>query len=273
MRSVLKGKRVCLGELVSSDRSMTSYATDSRCCLAGIDVFVIAGGLGTRIRPVLGDVPKLLAPISGRPYLSYLLDWLQRFGAARVVLGLGHQAQPVIDFLGADSRWQRVISVETVIEPHPLGTAGAIRFARQNLRSDPVLVLNGDSFADVDLCKFVEFHRQARPAVTLLCAEVEDASRYGRVEVDGRRRIKGFVEKDPHFHGGSLVSAGVYLFSATVLDEIAGGKASSLEHEVFANAPPGSLAAFSGKFPFIDIGTPESLAAAVNVIGNHASTG
>jgi NDP-sugar pyrophosphorylase family protein len=165
------------------------------------------------------------------------------------------------------------LSVETVTEPQPLGTAGAIRFARQHLRSNPVLILNGDSFADADLCEFVEYHREAQPAVTLLCAEVEEASRYGRVEVDGRGRIKGFVEKDQHFHGSSLVSAGVYLFSAAALDEIAAGNASSLEREVFAGAPTGSLAAFAGKFPFIDIGTPESLAAAVNIIGNHVPAG
>ena len=155
----------------------------------------------------------------------------------------------------------------TVTEPRPLGTAGAIRFARPNLRTDPVLVMNGDSFADADLCAFVAHHRRARAKATLLCAEVDDAGRYGRVELDGKGRIRGFIEKDPDFHGRSAVSAGVYLFSAALLDEIAAGSAVSLEHDVFGRAPAGSLDAFAGRFAFIDIGTPESLKLAARVFG------
>jgi mannose-1-phosphate guanylyltransferase len=239
-------------------------------CLEDIDVFVIAGGLGTRIAPVLGQVPKLLAPISGRPYLAYLLDWLRHFGAARVVLGLGHQAQAVVDYLKDEMPSHRDLVVETVIEPLPLGTAGAVRFARARLRTDPVLVMNGDSFVDANLCQFVEGHRRMKAKATLLCAEVDDAGRYGRVELDNAGRISGFVEKDPGFHGTSPVNAGVYLFSAALLDEIAAGSARSLEHDVFALAPWGSLAAHAGRFAFIDIGTPQSLARAGDVIGSVA---
>jgi NDP-sugar pyrophosphorylase family protein len=130
--------------------------------------------------------------------------------------------------------------------------------------------MNGDSFAEVDLCEFVKHHRDAKANATLLCAEVEDAGRYGRVELDKTGRIRGFIEKDPDFHGISPVSAGVYLFSAALLDEIAAGKASSLEREVFACAPAGSLDAFAGRFAFIDIGTPESLALAEHIIGSTA---
>jgi NDP-sugar pyrophosphorylase family protein len=147
----------------------------------------------------------------------------------------------------------------TVTEPRPLGTAGAIRFARPNLHTDPVLVMNGDSFADADLCAFVAHHRRAGAKATLLCAEVDDAGRYGRIELDGEGRIRGFIEKDRNFHGRCAVSAGVYLFSAALLDEIAAGSLTSLEHDVFGRAPSGSLAAFAGRFAFIDIGTPESL--------------
>ena len=154
-------------------------------CLATLDVLVIAGGLGTRIQSALGDTPKLLAPIGGRPYLAYLLDWLRHFGAKRIVLGLGHRAQAVIDFLERNKSSYDDLTVVTVIEPEPLGTAGAIRFARPNLRTDPVLVMNGDSFADADLCAFVAHHRRVSAKATLLCAEVDDAGRYGRVELDG----------------------------------------------------------------------------------------
>ena len=255
---------------MNSDGSVALNATNHGRCLQHLDVFVIAGGLGTRIEPVLGNVPKLLAPISGRPYLACLLDWLRRFGAARVVLGLGHQARAVVDFLKRDTASLSDLAVEAVIEPRPLGTAGAVRFARRNLRTDPVLVMNGDSFADADLCKFLEHHRGMRAKATLLCAEVDDAGRYGRVELDQAGLIQGFVEKDAAFHGSSPVSAGVYLFSAALLDEIAAGNATSLERDVFARAPAGSLAAFTGRFAFIDIGTPQSLALAGKVIGSDA---
>ena len=239
----------------------------SQQCLAALDVLVIAGGLGTRIQPALGDTPKLLAPILGQPYLAYLLDWLRRFGAKRIVLGLGHRAQAVVDFLDRNKSAYGDLTVETVTEPRPLGTAGAIRFARPNLHTDPVLVMNGDSFADVDLCAFLAHHRRAAAKATLLCAEVDDAGRYGRIERDREGRIRGFIEKDPGFHGRSIVSAGIYLFSAALLDEIAAGSATSLEHDVFGRAAAGALAAFTGPFAFVDIGTPESLKLAERVFG------
>lgn len=232
-------------------------------CLDALDIFVLAGGLGTRIRPVLGDLPKILAPILGRPYLAHLLDWLERFGARRVVLGLGHRAQAVIDYL--DARPAGRIEVATVIEPSPLGTAGAIRFARGALRSDPVLIVNGDSFTDADLCAFVDRHNAAKTCGSVLCVEVDDAGRYGRVELDQSDRIGGFIEKDTNFHGTALISTGVYLLSADLLDDIAAGDAASIERDVFERLPSGSLAAFAGRFRFIDIGTPGSLAQAASV--------
>ncbi len=204
-----------------------SVSTRGRC-LEALDIFVLAGGLGTRIRPVLGELPKILAPILGRPYLAYLLDWLERFGARRVVLGLGYRAQAVIEYLEG-AKLSTPIEVTLVVEPSPLGTAGAIRFARGALRSDPVLVMNGDSFTDADLCAFVERHRAAKTIGTMLCAEVDDAGRYGRVELDQRGRIGGFIEKDANFHGTALISTGVYLLSADLHDDIAAGDAASIE--------------------------------------------
>jgi NDP-sugar pyrophosphorylase family protein len=223
-------------------------------------VFVLAGGLGTRIRPVLGDIPKLLAPVRGGTYLDGLFDWLRGFGARRIVLGLGHQAQAVVDYLSEHP--SEGLTVETVIEPRPLGTAGAIRFARAQLHSDPVMVLNGDSMADADLCAFLENHRTRGARGSVLCAEVDDAARYGRVLIDGNSMIDGFAEKDPAFGERALVNAGVYLMSAALLDEIAAGTAVSLEREIFERLPKNSLAAFNGCKNFIDIGTPESLALA-----------
>lgn len=235
-------------------------------CLESLDILVLAGGLGTRLQPVLGDVPKLLAPIAGRPYVAYLIDWLRSGGARRIVFGLGHRASAIIDCL----RRQPLSDIEivTVVEPRPLGTAGAIRFARTELRSDPVLTVNGDSFVDANLCAFVDRHRTAGALGSIVCTELDDAGRYGRVQLDRDGHVDRFIEKDASFHGPALVSVGLYLLSANLLDDIAAGTATSLEHDVFERLPPGSLAALTGRFAFIDIGTPDSLSLAGRFFGS-----
>ncbi len=233
-------------------------------CLEALDVLVLAGGLGTRAAAALGDTPKLLAPIAGRPYLAYLLDWLGRFGARRIVLGLGHLAGAVQFYLARTPT--PGFEIVPVVEPRPLGTAGAVRFARGALRTDPVLVMNGDNLVDADLCALLLRHRGCRALGTILCTEVEDAGRYGRIALDRDGRIERFVEKDSAFRGAATISAGVYALSARLLDEIAAGSARSLEEEVFEHLPAGTLAALSGRYRFIDIGTPDSLARAAEVL-------
>ena len=229
---------------------------------------MLAGGLGTRIRSVLGELPKVLAPIGGEPYLAHLLAWLRHFGATRVVLGLGHRSDAVIAHLTEHAPSD--IAIETIVEPRPLGTAVAIRFARPSLRSDPALVVNGDSFADADLCAMIERHHISGARGTMLCAKVANAGRYGRVEIDAHAFIRGFVEKDPTFHGTALINAGISALSAALLDEIAAGVAALLERDVFEHLPPGTLAAFITEGNFIDIGTPESLAVAGQIISARA---
>ena len=236
--------------------------------LADTDIVVLAGGLGTRIRPVLGDVPKLLAPIGKRTYLDYLLDWLQGFGAGRVILSLGHQAQQIIDYTAGHPR--SGLSVEAVVEPQPLGTAGALRLVRPHVKTETALVMNGDSWTGADLGALKAAHETAGAPATLLCVHVDDAGRYGRIEVDASGRIRAFQEKNPDA-GPGLINAGVYAFAAEawkILEDTAGP---SLERDVFQALPPSTLAAYdAGNVPFIDIGTPESLAQAAAVIGENA---
>jgi mannose-1-phosphate guanylyltransferase len=253
-------------KMTGTDLGVSSTASN---CLSAVDVLVLAGGLGTRIRTVLGETPKLLAPIGGRTYLDYLLDWLARFGPRRVVLGLGYRAEAIAAHLAR--REHKTPAIEILVEPQPLGTAGAIRFARPALASDPALIVNGDSFGDVDLCKFYDYHRGQGKAGTMLCTLVDDAGRYGRVQLDEHGKvIIGFIEKDPTFHGRALINAGMYFLSASLLDAIAAGDATSLEKDVFERLSPTSLAAFTECANFIDIGTPESLAQADRVFGASA---
>lgn len=237
--------------------------------LSGIDVAVLAGGLGTRIRAVLGDVPKVLAPIGDRPFLDHLLDWLKGHGARRVVLCLGHLADKVEAHLRQHP--PTGIEVVCVVEPEPMGTAGAVRFAYPHLTSDPVFVLNGDTFVDADMAVFVDAYRRSAVGLAILAAEVPSIARFGSLDVDPQGFVRRFVEKDETVDRPGLISAGMYLFSRERLDALAAAEGSSLERDFLQTAPPGAVAAaiFSGRF--IDIGTPDSLAGADKVILSGAS--
>lgn len=235
--------------------------------LGGIDAAVLAGGLGTRIRSVLGDTPKVLAPVAGRPFLGHLLDRLASAGVRRTVLCLGHLADRVEAWLDREEV-RHGMEIVRLVEPSPLGTAGAIAFARPQLRTDPVLVMNGDTFVDADLASFVASHARSGAAASVLCVAVQDASRYGRVDVGLDGRVLRFREKQP---GSGIVNAGVYLFSAGFLDGIAAEKAVSLERDILERAPPGALNAYATRARFIDIGTPESLAAAAHVLSGDGA--
>lgn len=231
--------------------------------LRGIDILILAGGLGTRLRGVLGDTPKVLAAIDGRPYLDWALDWLKQQGAGHVVLSLGHLAGAVATWAGA--RPHAGLDLQWRVEPSPMGTAGAVRYCRDLLTSHQVLVMNGDSFIAADLSAFAAAHAASGAEAMLLCVHVPDAARYGVIDTDGAGRITAFREKDATRPGGGLVSAGVYMLSQAFLDRLMAMPGPSIEHDIFARLPPGTLAAHVIEGAFIDIGTPESLAEAATV--------
>jgi NDP-sugar pyrophosphorylase family protein len=227
--------------------------------LDNVDVVVLAGGLGTRLSSVLTETPKILAPIAGRPFLDHLLDWLVGQGARRVVLALGSRAGAVLRYL--ETHPFPSLEILTVVEPHPLGTAGAIGFALPCLGSDPVLVVNGDTLVNANLAEFVVSHRRDGATASVLCARVSDAQRYGSVEMDSAGRIVRFWEKNSTA-ASSWVNAGVYLFNRNILNAIAKTGRGSLERDFLEAMPPGAIHAFTSPGSFLDIGTPESFARA-----------
>jgi NDP-sugar pyrophosphorylase family protein len=236
---------------------MCSIVPPTSSCLADIDVLILAGGLGTRLAGVLPGTPKVLAPVGDKVFLDLLLAQLRRFGARRVILSLGHLA-PVVEAHVA------ALGIETVVEPEPRGTAGAIRFARPHLRSQTVVIVNGDSLIDADLCRFVEAHRVSGTIGSLLCTRVPDAARFGTIEIaDGR--IQAFEEKTGLREAGTI-NAGVYGVERALLDRIDAMPGPSLERDVFQRLPPGTLGGYVGDFPFIDIGTPDDLARAAGFL-------
>jgi mannose-1-phosphate guanylyltransferase len=231
--------------------------------LGDIHVAVLAGGKGSRLQSVLPRTPKILAPLGRQPLLAWLLDQLAGQGARRVTLCLGHLADQVIDWIKAHPRSS--VKVEWIVEPKPLGTAGALLYAMRRMSSDPLLALNGDTLLDVDLNEFLAAFSASRPACALVRVHVEDTSRYGRLELDGEGYVVRFLEKDPLRAEPGWINGGYYLFSARFLQGLQRLEQGSLEHDVLAQLPPGSILTFPTCGRFLDIGTPESLRQAEEV--------
>ncbi|HKI38700.1 MAG TPA: nucleotidyltransferase family protein [Gemmataceae bacterium] len=221
-----------------------------------VSVAILAGGLGTRLRSVVSDRPKVLAPVGGRPYLTYLLDQLASAAIPEVVLLAGYGAGQIRDALGETYGPMRLVYS---VEPAPLGTAGALRLALPHLPSSTVLLLNGDSYCDVDLGAFRRCHRGG---ASLALARVPDASRFGQVRVGRDGRVIRFEEKGAA-DGPGWVNAGIYLLDRSLIEEIPPRRPTSLERDLL----PGWVLArcvrgFRCGGRFLDIGTPQSYAEA-----------
>lgn len=223
-------------------------------------VIVLCGGLGTRLRPVVADVPKVLAPIGGTPYLDLLIAHLRAQGIRTVVLSTGYLADLVAAHVA--TRGYEGIEVTCVPEPQPLGTGGAARFAARAIGAEgAVFVLNGDTFCDASLAELAQ-HHAATPeaAATLALARVADASRFGTVELGSAEPgcatpVRAFREKQ---HGGTgWINAGVYVMEAAPLASLPVDQPASLERDLF---PHLGSRLFAVPFPgarFLDIGTPD----------------
>ena len=231
--------------------------------IADIDIAVLAGGLGTRLQGVLPETPKILAPVLGKAFLEHLLNWLIQQGARRVILCLGYRAGDVLAYL--DARSFAPLEIRTVVEPEPLGTGGAIASARRLLNSEPVLVINGDTLVDADLNAFLAAYHTSHAEASILCAEVENTGRYGRLEIDAHDRVLRFVEKDATT-GPAWINAGYYLFGRTALEAIATLPKGSLERDILQRMRSGTIHASRTHGRFLDIGTPETLGLAHEVL-------
>lgn len=222
-----------------------------------MDVAVLAGGLGTRLRSVVADRPKVLAEVAGRPFLAHLLQLVARNGARRAVLCTGYLADQVEAAFGA-----AFAGVEIVysVEPTPLGTGGALRLALPALRTDQLLVLNGDSYVHAPFSEMLTQHRTNRADATLLLSRVADAGRYGAIMLDDDGRVRGFAEK--RRAGEGWVSAGVYLLARELVASIPADRPVSLEREMFPAWTARRAYGYRSGQPFLDIGLPESLARA-----------
>jgi len=217
---------------------------------------ILAGGLGTRLRPLVADHPKSMAQIHGQPFLAYQLDLLCRQGFTEIILCTGYMSQAIEEHFGDGE--DLGVHITYSIEEKPLGTAGAIKNAAP-LVDSTFLVLNGDTYIQADLQDLAHFHRDRGALASIGLSQVGDPCRSGLVEVDPAGRVVRFIEKGAAQGDCHTVSAGVYVFEQKILDFIPFGIKVSLEREVFPHLVEMKMPLYgytlSGSF--IDIGTPE----------------
>jgi D-glycero-alpha-D-manno-heptose 1-phosphate guanylyltransferase len=222
------------------------------------EAVVLAGGLGTRLRSVVSDVPKPMASIAGRPFLELLMGNLGRNGFTRVVLSVGYMADAIIGHFG-DS-W-RGLQLAYAVEDTPLGTGGAIREALARCESPHVHVFNGDTYLGLD-CDATERVWSACREPVIVARQVEDTARYGRLEVDADDRIVRFLEKDAS-GGPGLINAGCYLLPREIVAGFPDAEMFSFESDYLRDAVSRRVfRALPTDADFIDIGTPEDYARA-----------
>ena len=230
----------------------------------------LAGGFGTRLRQVLPDVPKPMAPVAGRPFLEWVLRYLAKQGIGKTILSTGYLAEIIEDHFA--SQPVAGVTARCIKEEKPLGTGGGFLQSALATGERPLawLVLNGDSLALAELRP--AFHELSAPGVVavLVGCQMKDASRYGTLLVSPEGRLQGFEEKKP---GSGVINAGVYLFKHELLDKFPKGLPLSLEKEVFPNwiRDGLQLKVVQVEAPFLDIGTPESLTQAEEFIRSNSS--
>lgn len=213
---------------------------------------VLAGGFGARLRESVRDLPKPMAMVAGRPFLEYVLDRLIFTGINNITLSVGYKADVIMQHFG---KGYRNAVIGYAVEDDPLGTGGAMAFALQGSGKEAVLVLNGDTFLNIDYGQLINWYMQKPAAVAMVLREMPDTGRYGSVVVSGEH-VAGFVEKGQV--GPGLINTGVYILKPEILTSFGLSGKFSFETDVL-QAHCGELLprAFLTSAYFVDIGLPE----------------
>jgi mannose-1-phosphate guanylyltransferase len=221
-----------------------------------MQALILAGGEGTRLRPLTSTIAKPVVPLVGRPFIAYMLEWLRRHGVDDVILGCGFMADSVRDVLGDGAALG--IRLRYLEEPEPLGTGGALKFA-EDLLDERFFMLNGDVLADLDLGAQLRQHEQTEARATIALYPVEDPSAYGLVSLTAGNAVREFIEKPgADALSTNLINAGAYILERDVLDGMPpAGTNVSIEREVFPALVGRGLYGYEASGYWLDIGTPE----------------
>ncbi|MCQ2298596.1 MAG: nucleotidyltransferase family protein [Bacteroidales bacterium] len=218
------------------------------------EAVILAGGFGTRLRHVVSDVPKPMAPIGERPFLEILIDYLATFGYDHIVLSTGYLHEKIEQHFGCEYKGIRISYAQ---ETTPLGTGGGILNALQHCQNETVTVLNGDTMFKVDYSALEQFHQQNGTMLSIFLRQVDDTSRYGSVEIDNSHRIIRFAEKSES-QGQGWINGGIYRMDKALFDGYQVGDTFSFEKDIMqANYQSKSLFALPSSSYFIDIGVPD----------------
>jgi len=217
----------------------------------------LAGGKGTRLQSVVSDVPKPLAPVNNRPFLDIIFNFLNKCNYIdNVIIAAGYMADKIIKEY--QNRREYSFSILFSVEDELLGTGGAIKRAMQFSQSEDFIVLNGDSYIELNLGAFIQTHLKNNKVMTIVLKEVENANRYGRVTLDDNNRIIYFEEKNPEPSKG-YINAGVYLIKRELFEKIEENEAISLERDLLPGfIKDNDVYGYLCEGKFIDIGIPET---------------
>lgn len=215
------------------------------------EAIILAGGFGTRLKKMVKEIPKPMAPIGEKPFLEYLIDYVAGFGITHVVLSVGYKWEVIRDHFGDK---YRSVSLSYAVEKEPLGTGGGIREAMTRLEGVHSYILNGDTFFQADLKDLAEFYFAHKADLSMTVKRLQDFSRYGTVELDVCR-VKGFMEKRPVRSG--YINGGVYITSKHLFDRFNLPEKFSFEEELLSRRLDKlKIFAMNSTGYFIDIGVP-----------------
>lgn len=234
----------------------------------------LAGGLGTRLKPITNELPKPMVPIMGKPLLERNIEKLKRHGITEIILSTCYKPQIIEDYFGDGSKLG--VRISYIAEDRPLGTAGAIKNAQKYI-DDTFLVFNADILSDIDVSDMIRQHRKRGAQVTIAVTRVANPSAYGVIEYDENGFVTAFKEKPrPHESRSNLINAGTYIFEPQVLDEIPGGRAVSVERETYPLLLQKGyrIAVYDRCSYWLDLGTPEKyLKAHKDILRGYHSIG
>lgn len=222
--------------------------------LSTIDILILCGGFGKRLQPLVSDRQKVIADVIGQPFISFILDQVSDAGGENVILCAGYMGKQLESSLG---KKYKSLSLHYSKETEPLGTAGAIRHAIDIIKSDTLMVFNGDSYCDINPKNLLEWHFEKNSSCTLALVKMQDVRRYGCVNFDPNYIVTSFSEKKPEKKSG-WINGGIYCMSRELMATLPGNMNISLEKDLFPTLIGKEFFAFPAEAQFIDIGTPSS---------------